>query len=47
MLLEIHKIFTEENKDFIYDSIRGCYRGNIKSPELKFLYISEIENDFF
>lgn len=47
MLLEIHKIFMEENKDFIYDSIRGCYRGNIKNPELKFVYISEIENDFF
>ena len=33
MLLEIHKIFMEENKDFVYDSIRGCYRGNIKKDD--------------
>lgn len=47
MLLEIHKIFTNENSNFVYDSIRGCYRGNKKDLTLKFKYKSESEGDFF
>ena len=47
MLLEIHKIFTNENSNFVYDSIRGCYRGNKKDLTLKFTYNSESENQYF
>ena len=47
MLLEIHKIFTIENKDFVYDSIRGCYRGNKKDLKLKFTYNTEKDDNYF
>lgn len=47
MLLEIHKIFTNENSNFVYDSIRECYRGNKKDLTLKFTYNSESDNQYF